>query len=84
MNACSDPQPPNLGGSKRKMRDRITGAKALMRALQAEGVKTIFGYPGGSIMPVYDSLFDYTRGEKKCFDHILVRHEQGATHAAEG
>ncbi len=55
-----------------------------MRALQAEGVKTIFGYPGGSIMPVYDALFDYTRGEKKCFDHILVRHEQGATHAAEG
>jgi acetolactate synthase-1/2/3 large subunit len=66
------------------MKDRITGSKALMRALQAEGVKTIFGYPGGSIMPVYDSLFDYTRGEKKCFDHILVRHEQGATHAAEG
>ena len=67
-----------------EMRDRITGSKALMRALQAEGVKTIFGYPGGSIMPVYDALFDYTRGEKKCFDHILVRHEQGATHAAEG
>ena len=66
------------------MRDRITGAKALMRALQAEGVKTIFGYPGGSIMPTYDALFDYTRGEKKCFDHILVRHEQGAVHAAEG
>ncbi len=66
------------------LRDRITGAKALMRALQAEGVKTIFGYPGGAIMPVYDALFDYTRGEKKCFDHILVRHEQGATHAAEG
>ena len=55
-----------------------------MRALQAEGVKTIFGYPGGAIMPVYDALFDYTRGEKKCFDHILVRHEQAATHAAEG
>lgn len=55
-----------------------------MRALQAEGVKTIFGYPGGSIMPTYDALFDYTRGEKKCFDHILVRHEQGAVHAAEG
>ena len=66
------------------LKDRITGSKALMRALQAEGVKTIFGYPGGSIMPVYDALFDYTRGEKKCFDHILVRHEQGATHAAEG
>ena len=55
-----------------------------MLALQAEGVKTIFGYPGGSIMPVYDALYDYTRGEKKAFDHILVRHEQGATHAAEG
>ena len=66
------------------LKDRITGAKALMRALQAEGVKTIFGYPGGSIMPTYDALFDYTRGEKKCFDHILVRHEQGAVHAAEG
>ena len=66
------------------MRDRITGAKALMRALQAEGVKTIFGYPGGSIMPTYDALFDYTRGVKKCFDHILVRHEQAAVHAAEG
>ena len=55
-----------------------------MRALQAEGVKTIFGYPGGAIMPVYDALYDYTRGEKKCFEHILVRHEQAATHAAEG
>ena len=55
-----------------------------MRSLSAEGVKTIFGYPGGSIMPVYDALYDYTRGEKKAFDHILVRHEQGATHAAEG
>ncbi len=55
-----------------------------MRALQNEGVETIFGYPGGSIMPVYDALYDYTRGEKKAFDHILVRHEQGATHAAEG
>ena len=66
------------------MKDKITGAKALMRALKAEGVKTIFGYPGGSIMPTYDALYDYTRGEKKCFDHILVRHEQAAVHAAEG
>ncbi len=62
----------------------ITGSEALMLALKAEGVKTIFGYPGGSIMPVYDALYDYTRGEKKAFDHILVRHEQAATHAAEG
>ena len=68
----------------RTMNQSITGAEALMRSLQAEGVKTIFGYPGGSIMPVYDALYDYTRGEKKAFDHILVRHEQGATHAAEG
>ena len=66
------------------LKDKITGSEALMRALQAEGVKTIFGYPGGSIMPVYDALYDYTRGEKKSFNHILVRHEQGATHAAEG
>ncbi|MCH5308561.1 MAG: biosynthetic-type acetolactate synthase large subunit [Prevotella sp.] len=65
-------------------KEKITGSEALMRALQAEGVKTIFGYPGGSIMPVYDALYDYTRGEKKAFDHILVRHEQAATHAAEG
>lgn len=63
---------------------KIRGAEALMLALKAEGVKTIFGYPGGSIMPVYDALYDYTRGEKKTFDHILVRHEQAATHAAEG
>jgi len=62
----------------------ITGSEALMLALKAEGVDTIFGYPGGSIMPVYDALYDYTRGEKKAFDHILVRHEQAATHAAEG
>ena len=66
------------------MREKITGAEAMMLALKSEGVKTIFGYPGGSIMPVYDALYDYTRGEKKAFDHILVRHEQGATHAAEG
>ena len=65
-------------------KEKITGSEALMRALQTEGVKTIFGYPGGSIMPVYDALYTYTRGDKKAFDHILVRHEQAATHAAEG
>lgn len=62
----------------------ITGAEALMRSLKNEGVTTIFGYPGGAIMPVFDSLYGYTRGEKKMFDHILVRHEQAAAHAAEG
>ena len=55
-----------------------------MRSLHNEGVKTIFGYPGGSIMPVFDALYGYTRGEKKMFDHILVRHEQAAAHAAQG
>lgn len=55
-----------------------------MRALKAENVKTIFGYPGGAIIPVFDTLYDYTRGENKAFDHILVRHEQSAAHAAEG
>ena len=55
-----------------------------MRSLKDAGVKTIFGYPGGAIMPVFDALYDYTRGEKKTFKHILVRHEQAAAHAAEG
>ena len=64
--------------------EQITGAEALMRSLKAEGVTTIFGYPGGAIMPVFDALYDYTRGEKKAFNHILVRHEQAAAHAAEG
>ena len=58
----------------------ITGAEALMRSLINEGVDTIFGYPGGAIMPVFNALYDY----KKQLHHILVRHEQGATHAAQG
>ena len=64
--------------------EQISGSEILMESLKAQGIKTIFGYPGGSIMPVYDALFDYTRGPKKAFDHILVRHEQGAIHAAQG
>ncbi len=63
---------------------KINGAEALMLSLKAEGVKVIFGYPGGSIMPTYNELYDYTIGEKKSFKHILVRHEQAAAHAAEG
>lgn len=51
-----------------------------MRSLINEGVTTLFGYPGGSIMPVFDALYDYT----KQLNHILVRHEQGAAHAAQG
>ncbi|MHA8056241.1 biosynthetic-type acetolactate synthase large subunit [Aquirufa nivalisilvae] len=57
-----------------------TGAQAVMQSLVEQGVSTIFGYPGGAIMPTYDALFDY-RDQLK---HILVRHEQGAGHAAQG
>lgn len=65
-------------------KEKITGAEILMRSLKFEGVKTIFGYPGGSIMPVFDALYGYTRGEDRTFDHVLVRHEQAAVHAAQG
>ena len=58
----------------------IRGAEALMRSLKNEQVDTIFGYPGGSIMPVFDALYDH----KEDFKQILVRHEQGAVHAAQG
>ena len=60
--------------------EKITGAEALMRALEHENVDVLFGYPGGSIMPTYDALYDH----KKTLNHILVRHEQGAVHAAQG
>ncbi len=60
--------------------ETISGAEALLRCLIEEGVDTIFGYPGGAIMPVYDKLLDY---EHK-ITHILTRHEQGAAHAAQG
>ncbi len=59
---------------------KITGAEALLKSLLLENVDTIFGYPGGAIMPVYDALYDYT----DTLRHILVRHEQAAAHAAEG
>ena len=61
-------------------KEKITGAEALMRSLEHEGVKTIFGYPGGAIMPVFDALYDH----RDRLNHILVRHEQGAAHAAQG
>ena len=60
--------------------ERISGSEALLRSLIAEGVDTIFGYHGGAVIPVYDSLYDY----KDKIKHVLVRHEQGATHAAQG
>lgn len=61
-------------------KEKITGSEALMRSLEHEGIKTIFGYPGGAIMPVFDALYDY----RDKLNHILVRHEQGAAHAAQG
>lgn len=59
---------------------KISGSQALILSLMEEGVDTIFGYPGGAIMPVYDALYDFNSQIK----HILTRHEQGAVHAAEG
>jgi acetolactate synthase I/II/III large subunit len=61
------------------MTEQVTGAKSLILALEAAGVDTVFGIPGGAILPAYDPLFDSTK-----IRHILVRHEQGAGHAAQG
>ena len=65
------------GGAKTT---QLSGSQAVLEALLAEGVDTIFGYPGGAIMPIYDALYDYSENLK----HILVRHEQGGIHAAQG
>ena len=62
------------------MKELITGAEALMRSLEHQGVDVLFGYPGGSIMPVFDALYDH----RQTLNHILVRHEQAAAHAAQG
>ncbi len=59
---------------------QLTGAQAIMQSLLGEGVDILFGYPGGAIMPTYDALYDV----QSQLRHILVRHEQGAVHAAEG
>ena len=61
-------------------KESLSGSEILIRSLLAEGVDTVFGYPGGAIMPVFDALYDY----KESIKHILVRHEQGAVHAAQG
>ena len=63
-----------------KTEQQMSGAHAVVHSLIAEGVELIFGYPGGAIMPVYDALYDYENE----LNHVLVRHEQGATHAAQG
>ncbi len=71
-----------IGSTRQKLRpvrsERMTGAQAIIKCLQAEGVDVVFGYPGGAIIPFYDALYDGG------IRHILVRHEQGAAHAADG
>jgi acetolactate synthase-1/2/3 large subunit len=59
--------------------DHMTGSKMVIKALLDQGIDVIFGYPGGAVLPIYDALF-----EQNHLRHILVRHEQGAVHAAEG
>ncbi|MDI9523184.1 MAG: thiamine pyrophosphate-binding protein, partial [Bacteroidota bacterium] len=58
----------------------LSGSEIIVRALMAEGVDTLFGYPGGAVIPIFDALYDH----KERMRHILVRHEQGAVHAAQG
>ncbi len=65
---------------KAKAETSISGSVAVLEALVAEGVTDFFGYPGGAIMPIYDALYDYN----DILNHILVRHEQGGIHAAQG
>ena len=61
-------------------KQKIKGAEALLLSLIAEGTDTIFGYPGGQVIPIYDHLYHHTDR----LHHILTRHEQGAVHAAQG
>ncbi|MCB9979521.1 MAG: acetolactate synthase 3 large subunit [Rhodospirillales bacterium] len=59
--------------------EKMTGAQMVMRAMKEQGVDTIFGYPGGAVLPIYDAIY-----QQNHIKHVLVRHEQGAGHAAEG
>lgn len=70
---------PATEGREQEIRT-ISGSEAVCEAMVAEGITTIFGYPGGAIMPIYDALYNYTEN----LEHILVRHEQGGIHAAQG
>ena len=65
--------------TEKTMSKQMTGAEMVVEALKDQGVDTIFGYPGGSVLPIYDALF-----QQETVNHVLVRHEQGAAHAAEG
>jgi acetolactate synthase-1/2/3 large subunit len=79
MDALLTKTEPKAESEKQNVK-KISGSEVLLRSLVAEGVKTIFGYPGGAIMPVYDALYHFSDQ----LSHILVRHEQGAIHAAQG
>src|SRR5258708_9792243 len=61
------------------MSNEMSGAEIVIQALVDQGVRDIFGYPGGAVLPIYDALFQQDK-----LRHVLVRHEQGAGHAAEG
>ena len=62
------------------MMKQLTGAQIVLECLKEQGVDTVFGYPGGAILNIYDELYK----QKKDFTHILTSHEQGASHAADG
>jgi acetolactate synthase-1/2/3 large subunit len=76
--ADKKPQPDDQAESKKTSKKTMTGASILWECLEREGVKVVFGYPGGAILPAYDAL------KHSKIHHILVRHEQGATHMADG
>ena len=59
---------------------KIKGSNIILECLKEQGADTVFGYPGGQIMPLYDALYDYSDD----IHHVLTSHEQGATHAADG
>ena len=73
------PNANNLPYGAPKMKRQMTGAKMIVQALIDQGVDTVFGYPGGAVLPIYDEVF-----QQNSIKHVLVRHEQGAVHAAEG
>ncbi|TCK79536.1 biosynthetic-type acetolactate synthase large subunit [Albibacterium bauzanense] len=81
MNTVETNKEGNIGTvEETAVKTQLSGSQAVLEALLAENVDTVFGYPGGAIMPIYDALYDYNDKLK----HILVRHEQGGIHAAQG
>ncbi|MEM6665107.1 MAG: acetolactate synthase 3 large subunit [Pseudomonadota bacterium] len=79
MSTTSNTQPTRQGARVGTTGTELTGAEIVLQALRDQGVDTIFGYPGGAVLPIYDEIF-----MQDDIKHVLVRHEQGAVHAAEG